>query len=269
VSALVENRTDSDDDSSVSAGGGTDVAISEVADPDGGTVAGESHPDGPDSNDPDRESDGGSVDAPDHPGPTDDASAADVDPLDIPSDPVPLPAELRADFGAHFEDNYRRLVAQLYAITLDSGQAHDAVQDAYARAWRRWATVGASADPTAWVRGVAVRSTIRSWRHVFGRFAIGRTRPNRGSVERRTAAMLTALRGLPAPERRAIVLTYMAGSSAAEIAAVEQVSYNTVQARLSRGRRLITENLADDLPALLGPPVAVGDHGDHDWEEPR
>jgi RNA polymerase sigma factor (sigma-70 family) len=257
VSALVENRTNSENDSSMSAGG-TDVAVSDIA------VS-----DVPAPNDPDAGSDGGPVDASDHPDPADDTSVVDVDPLEIPSDPVPLPVELRVDFGAHFEDNYQRLVAQLYAITLDSGQAHDAVQDAYARAWRRWATVGASVDPTAWVRGVAVRSTIRSWRHVFGRFAIGRGRPNRGFVERRTAAMLTALRGLPAPERRAIVLTYMAGSSAEEIAAVEQVSYNTVQARLSRGRRLITENLADDLPALLGPMAAARDDGDNDLQEPR
>ena len=29
------------------------------------------------------------------------------------------PEQLRADFGAHFEANYQRLVAQLYAITLN------------------------------------------------------------------------------------------------------------------------------------------------------
>ena len=48
------------------------------------------------------------------------------------------PAELRVDFGAHLEANYQRLVAQLYAITLDPGEAHDVVQDAYSRAWRSW-----------------------------------------------------------------------------------------------------------------------------------
>src|SRR3954463_13762483 len=48
--------------------------------------------------------------------------------------PVPTPAQLRVDFGAHLETNYRRLVAQLYAITLDPAEAHSAVQDAYSRA---------------------------------------------------------------------------------------------------------------------------------------
>jgi RNA polymerase sigma factor (sigma-70 family) len=133
------------------------------------------------------------------------------------------------------------------------------VQEAYARAWRRWTSLGSSPDATAWIRGVAVRSTIRSWRSVFGRFGVGRRRPDREIGEPHTAALLSALRRLPGAERRALVLTYMAGTSLEEIAAVEQVSVNTVQARLSRGRRLVTENLADDLPALLGPyPADLG-----------
>jgi len=209
------------------------------------------------------------------------AGSAEVDPdaaahteLVAESEPDPPPGNLRIDFGAHFESNYQRLVAQLYAITLDAGQAHDAVQDAYARAWRRWATVGRAADPSAWVRSVAVRSTIRSWRSMLARIGIGRPGQDRNNIEPRTRAMLSALRRLPAAERRALVLTYMAGCSVDEIAVVEQVSFNTVQARLSRGRRLITENLADDLPALLGRPTRFGeiDHheqDDHDGKEQR
>ena len=38
--------------------------------------------------------------------------------------PAPTPAQLRVDFGAHLEANYQRLVAQLYAITLDPAEAH-------------------------------------------------------------------------------------------------------------------------------------------------
>ena len=85
-------------------------------------------------------------------------AAADRAPEEFHVEPDPPPGNLRIDFGAHFESNYQRLVAQLYAITLDAGQAHDAVQDAYARAWRRWVTVGRMPDPSAWVRSVAVSS---------------------------------------------------------------------------------------------------------------
>ena len=47
------------------------------------------------------------------------------------------PDQLRADFGAHFEAHYQRLVAQLYAITLNPAEAHDVVREAYSRAWRK------------------------------------------------------------------------------------------------------------------------------------
>jgi RNA polymerase sigma-70 factor (ECF subfamily) len=187
-----------------------------------------------------------------------DAAPGDV--LDM-DDPAPSAGALRTDFGAHFEAHYQRLVAQLYAITLDSGQAHTAVQDAYARAWRRWSTVGRLADPAAWVRSVAVRSTIRNWRTVLARFGVsGRPRRRPSDIEPRTNATLDGLSRLPVPERRALVLTYMAGLSIGQIAAVEQVTYNTVQARLLRSRRLIAELLADDLPALL--------ESTADWPDP-
>jgi RNA polymerase sigma factor (sigma-70 family) len=235
VGALVEHRTDSDDGTPDALG---DTGVSVVNDV--GRVA------------PDPADDAAREHRPDRAGPVGPSDpVAEIDPYPN-RDPTVVAARLRVDFGAHFEQNYRRLVAQLYAITLDAGVAHDAVQDAYARAWRHWSTVGASHDPTAWVRGVAVRSTVRSWRTVLGRFRPRRRRPGRESGGTRTAAMLSALRRLPGPERRAIVLTYMAGSTLEEIAVIEHVSGNTVQARLSRGRRLITENLADDLPAVLG-----------------
>ena len=92
------------------------------------------------------------------------------------------PDQLRADFGAHFEAHYQRLVAQLYAITLNPAEAHDVVREAYSRAWRRWAEVGASADPTGWVRRVAVRSTMRSWRRTIARLAPGRRRGRSSTV---------------------------------------------------------------------------------------
>ena len=195
-----------------------------------------------------------------------DAAPGDVvDVVDVDEqyqvDPTPSAGALRTDFGAHFEAHYQRLVAQLYAITLDSGQAHTAVQDAYARAWRRWSTVGRLADPAAWVRSVAVRSTIRNWRTVLARFGVsGRPRRRPSDIEPRTNATLDGLSRLPVPERRALVLTYMAGLSIGPIAAVEQVTYNTVQARLLRSRRLIAELLADDLPALL--------ESTADWPDP-
>lgn len=180
--------------------------------------------------------------------------------VDVVQDsPAPSPAQLRVDFGAHLEAHYQRLVAQLYAITLDPREAHDAVQDAYSRAWRDWATVSRSGDPTAWVRRVAVRSTVRSWRRALAKVGIGRPQPVGDSVDPRTGALLSALRRLPATERRCVVLSHMAGASLGEIAAIEQVSRGTVQARLARARQVVTEGMADVLPEVLGSNVAMDD----------
>jgi RNA polymerase sigma-70 factor (ECF subfamily) len=177
--------------------------------------------------------------------------------------PAPTPAQLRVDFGAHLEANYRRLVAQLYAITLDPAEAHSAVQDAYSRAWRTWATVSRSSDSVGWVRRVAVRSTIRSWR----RLRLRSRRPVGPSPDTQTGAVLTALRGLPAAERRCVVLHHMAGAPVREIAAVEGVSVGTTAARLARAQKVVNDGLAGlvGFDAVLGSDLDVG--WDAGWQD--
>jgi DNA-directed RNA polymerase specialized sigma24 family protein len=153
--------------------------------------------------------------------------------------PAPTPAQLRVDFGAHLEANYRRLVAQLYAITLDPAEAHSAVQDAYSRAWRSWATVSRSPDSVGWVRRVAVRTTIRSWR----RLRLRSRRSVGPGPDTETGVVLAALRGLPAAERRCVVLHHMAGAPVPEIAAVEGASVSTTAARLARAQKVVNDGL--------------------------
>ena len=202
-----------------------------------------------------------------HAGMTGDAATPEPAPIEpmarttAAADPVrsPLrPDQLRADFGAHFEANYQRLVAQLYAITLNPAEAHDVVREAYSRAWRRWTEVGSSADPTGWVRRVAVRSTMRSWRRTAARLGLrgGRTLVEGG--EPRTRAILTALSRLQDTERRAVVLVDMAGVPVVEVASLEQVPPGTVAARLSRARRVVGDALAEFGPISFGPDGEVG-----------
>jgi DNA-directed RNA polymerase specialized sigma24 family protein len=170
-------------------------------------------------------------------------------------------AELRVDFGAHLEANYQRLVAQLYAITLNPGEAHDVVQDAYSRAWRSWVAIGRTPDPSAWIRRVAVRSTIRSWRRAMARFGVGGPRAIGSGVDARTRAVLSSLARLSPAERRAVVLFHMAGATIEEIAAIEQASETLVHSRLTRGRHVVTEGMADVLPDVLGDAVNSADSG--------
>lgn len=165
--------------------------------------------------------------------------------------------ELRADYGAHLETHYPRLVAQLYAITLDPQVAHDAVQDAYSRAWRRWEELrsrddGGPEDPAVgWVRRVAIRISMR------GRLLRGRPQYTATEdTDPRTAAVLEALARLSGADRRAVVLHHMAGLDTAAVAELERASERTVRGRLARGREAVTEGMAGVLDQIVGPAAA-------------
>lgn len=165
--------------------------------------------------------------------------------------------ELRADFGAHLETYYPRLVAQLYAITLNPQEAHDAVQDAYSRAWRRWSDLrvddghGADGDAAVgWVRRVAIRTSMR------GRFLRRRRRPSAEETDPRTGALLEALGRLGAADRRAVVLHHMVGLPVGAVAELERVGEQDVRRRLARGREIVTEGMAEVLEEIVGAPVA-------------
>jgi RNA polymerase sigma-70 factor (ECF subfamily) len=162
--------------------------------------------------------------------------------------PAAPPGSLRADFGAHFEAHYPRLVGQLFAITLDNGAAHDLVQDAYSRAWRRWSEVR-QGDAEAWVRRVAVRASRNPLRRFAAKLGLRSARlPRQEGVDPRTAAVLAALAELPLDERRAAVLAHMAGLTVSEVAVLEGVAPGTVQARLNRVGHRVEQAVAGLAP---------------------
>jgi RNA polymerase sigma-70 factor, ECF subfamily len=151
-----------------------------------------------------------------------------------------------------FDDFYaasvRRLTSQVYAMAGDLSEAEDAVQEAFARAWQHWGRVSGYADPEGWVRTVACRICVSSWRKAV----------NRSSAQRRQAAgadlpglspdyvaIVAALRQIPAAQRQAIVLHHLVGLPVEEIARQTRTPVGTVKARLARGRRALQPLLAD------------------------
>ncbi|WP_243653558.1 RNA polymerase sigma factor [Pseudonocardia endophytica] len=168
--------------------------------------------------------------------------------------------ELRADFGAHLETHYPRLVAQLYAITLHPGDAHEAVQDAYSRAWRRWADLR-DTDVVGWIRRVAIRTSMRGWRPGLTRAGLRRNRlPAAESLDPQTGALLEALAGLPVAVRRAVVLRHMVGLGEAEIAELERVGEPVVRERLRRGRDAVHDGM-DEMLGRVVDAAGAPEHG--------
>ena len=93
-------------------------------------------------------------------------------------------ARSEADFEAFYSASSRRLLGHVYAMVGDVAEAEDALQEAYARAWQRWGRVAGYEDPEAWVRTVAYRIAVSSWR----RTANGCARTGAGPRLRRSPA---------------------------------------------------------------------------------
>jgi RNA polymerase sigma-70 factor (ECF subfamily) len=154
---------------------------------------------------------------------------------------------VRDEFSEFYRATYVGLVAQLLAYCGDRGEAQDAAQEAFARAWSRWSQVSALDDPRAWVTRVGYNLVISRWRRVA---AAARTLVRHGppAPEPEPDPGLTdtvaALRGLPEPQRRALAMFYLGGFSVLDIARLEGVPEGTVKARLSRGRHALAAVMA-------------------------
>jgi RNA polymerase sigma-70 factor (ECF subfamily) len=158
-----------------------------------------------------------------------------------------------------FENFYRgsrqRVLGCVYLATGDLGEAQDAVQEAYVRAWQRWRQFGAEADPEAWVRLVATRIAISRWRSLRSRAraylrhgaAAAVPAPDPDRVD-----MMAALRRLSPDQRIAIALHYFVGLSVAEVAEQTGAPVGTVKARLARGRSALAPYLAVQTEGNVG-----------------
>jgi RNA polymerase sigma-70 factor, ECF subfamily len=155
-----------------------------------------------------------------------------------------------ASFDAFYRAGRQRVHLFVFALTGNAAEAQDVVQEAYARAWQRWDTVGEYADPEAWVRTVARRIAVSRWRRarsgILAHQRLGPPPPQRGPGPE-TVALVAALAQLPVSQRAAIVLHHLLELPVAQVALETGVPVGTVKARLSRGRRALAQLLAADL----------------------
>ncbi|AUG77265.1 RNA polymerase sigma24 factor [Kitasatospora sp. MMS16-BH015] len=167
------------------------------------------------------------------------------------------------EFRAFYESAYGHLVAHLYALTGDLGEAQDAAQEAFVRAWDHWDRLTKYENPVAWIRLTGQRIAISRWRRTrtalrsWVRHGAASPVPEPGPE---SVALVEALRKLPEAQRSALVLHHMGGRSVAEIAAEEGVPVGTVKARLHRGRQALALLLGEEAeggPATEAAPVGA------------
>ncbi|GAA1608929.1 SigE family RNA polymerase sigma factor [Catellatospora bangladeshensis] len=149
------------------------------------------------------------------------------------------------DFDEFYAASFTPLSLQLYAYLGDLGEAQDVVQEAFCRAYARWSRISRYDDPVAWVRKVAWNLATSSFRRK--RTALNFLRRQREEhfegPDPDRVALTRALAEIPAQQRRAVVLHYMAQLPVAEIAAQEGVAEGTVKSWLSRGRAALAAQL--------------------------
>ncbi|MBF9131120.1 SigE family RNA polymerase sigma factor [Plantactinospora sp. S1510] len=154
------------------------------------------------------------------------------------------------DFEDFYQSTRHRVVTVLYALGGNMADAQDAVQEAYARAWQRWSKVGGYADPEAWVRTVARRIQLNRWRKLRNGLTAYRRHGADPAVpppSENAAALVAALRQIPADQREAIVLHHMVDMSVAEVATHLGAPVNTIKTRLARGRKALAELIGEQL----------------------
>ncbi len=149
-------------------------------------------------------------------------------------------------YAEFYDTTWRRVVTYLYAVSGDLSTAQDLAQEAYARAWQRWGTVGTYADPEAWVRTVGYRLCLNRWRTARNRLKAYRRHGPADAApapSENTVALVAALRELPPEQRDAIALHHLLDLPVDEVARQTGTSVNTVKARLARGRRRLADLL--------------------------
>lgn len=168
---------------------------------------------------------------------------------------------MTVEFAEFYHANYRPLARQLYAYLGDHAEAQDLVQEAFCRAFDRWARISEYHDPVAWVRKVAWNLATSRLRRigVARRHMLSHREEHAPGPGPDRVALVGALARLPERHRVAVVSHYIGQLSTAEIAAQEGVAEGTVRSWLSRGRAELAQyfdefNTGSD---RLAPPPGV------------
>ena len=133
-----------------------------------------------------------------------------------------------------------RLVRTTYAVSGDLGVAEDAVQTAFAKAYRSWRRVSRLDAPEAYVRKMAVNEVLNSRRRAHSRREVTRAElPEVAGGSSYDGAlahdeMWAVVSALPPRQRAVLVLRFYEDLSEQQIADVLGCRPGTVKSRLSR-----------------------------------
>jgi RNA polymerase sigma-70 factor (ECF subfamily) len=162
---------------------------------------------------------------------------------------MPSPDSRQPDFADCYAVQFRRIAGQLAVYLGSVEEAQEVTQEAFTRAWVRWDRIAGYDDPAAWVRRVAwnlATSRIRRMRTALRHRQSQRPASVAGPGPDRVV-LEAALATLPANQRRAVVLHYLAGLPVAEIAELCRAREGAVRTWLYRARLALARHLTDEV----------------------
>lgn len=154
----------------------------------------------------------------------------------------------REEFASFYAAAFHRLVGQLYAMTGDLGEAQDAVQEAFIRAWVGRGKIDRQQAPEAWIRVTAWRIASSRWRRSRNGLRLMALAVAPGHVDGPSpdrVAFVAALRRVSPEQRRALVLYYLCDLTIDQIAAETGARASAVKLRLARGRAALAPYLGE------------------------
>jgi RNA polymerase sigma-70 factor (ECF subfamily) len=152
------------------------------------------------------------------------------------------------EFDEFYESHFDKVARALTLAGGDREVAHDATQEAFARALRQWRKVREMDRPDGWVYVVAMNQLRDHWRRTERRR--GRA-PHSEFVADDTSAVATrisvrdAIATLPTRQREAVVLRYLADLSLSDIAEAMGCAVGTVKATLHQAMASMRIELDD------------------------
>jgi RNA polymerase sigma-70 factor (ECF subfamily) len=154
-----------------------------------------------------------------------------------------------------YRANRPRVLAALTMVTGDRELAVEATDEAFARAFERWRRVSAMTNPTGWTYRVALNRVRRlARRRAFeSRLGARHASPPADAPISADVDLWAAIRALPARQRQALVLRYVADLPEVEVARIMRITRGAVSSAVSKAR--------SNLEQRIGGPVQV--------EEPR
>jgi RNA polymerase sigma factor (sigma-70 family) len=166
---------------------------------------------------------------------------------------------------AQIVTRYESLIASLaYAACGNLTSAEDLAQETFVAAWRGLAGLRDPARMRPWlcgiVRNLAASAARRDFRAGAPAVSLEAVReptaddsdPAFQAVSREEAALLwRSLESLPMIYRESLVLFYRQGQSIADVALALDISEDAVRQRLTRGRAMLRDDLADRVESTL------------------